>query len=284
MNDIDQATRDLYQRVCRDPQNSRLLRAVKSASSDALRNRDFSIVLVPGIFYLDYPHTGADGAVLHELTRRLGVGCEIIPVDGTAGLDAGATRIVEWLLQRRSDRSFVLVSLSKGSAEVAVALARDPAAFHNVRAWLSVSGLPLGTEALELTLANPVRRALLALTCRLKGWRLDLIRELLRPRPDARVEIPPHMLAIHVHAFPLRQHLMDRRSRRLHRVLSSRGPNDGFAVLEDIAALPGYLYPVWGADHYLRGVDDLPQQLTRLLNTAISFDATHYYSYGSACE
>ena len=84
------------------------------------------------------------------------------------------------------------------------------------------------------------------------------------------------MLAIHVHAFPLRQHLMDRRSRRLHRGLSSRGPNDGFAMLEEIAALPGYLYPVWGADHYLRGVDDLPQQLTRLLNTAISFDPTHY--------
>lgn len=276
MNDIDQATRDLYQRVCRDPHNSRLLRAVKSASPDKLHHRDFSVALVPGIFYRDYPHTGADGAVLHELTRRLKVSCETIPIDGTAGLDAGANRIVEWLIEHRSDRRIVLVSLSKGSAEVAVALAREPAAFHNVRAWLSVSGLPLGTEALEKTLANPLRRTLLSLTFRLKRWRLDLIRELLRPRPDARVEIPPHILAIHVHAFPLREHLTDRRSRRLHRLLASRGPNDGFAMLEDIAALPGYLYPVWGADHYLRGVDDLPQQLTRLLNTAISFDPTHY--------
>ncbi len=274
MNEIDQATRDLYQRVCRDPRNSRLLEAVKSASPDKLRHRDFSVALVPGIFYRDYPHTGADGAALHELTRRLGVSCENIPVDGTEGLDAGATRIVEWLIEHRSEQRLVLVSLSKGSAEVAVALAQEPTAFGNVCAWLSVSGLPLGTEAFEKTLANPLRRALLTLVFRLKGWRLELIRELLRSRSDARIEIPEHILAVHVHAFPLREHLTDRRSRRLHRLLASRGPNDGFAVLEDIAALPGYLYPVWGTDHYLRGVDDLPQQLTRLLNTAISFDPT----------
>ena len=40
--------------------------------------------------------------------------------------------------------------------------------------------------------------------------------------------------------------------RRGYRRLSPLGPNDGTVLLEDVFALPGRVYPVWGADHYLR--------------------------------
>ena len=36
-------------------------------------------------------------------------------------------------------------------------------------------------------------------------------------------------------------------------------------VLDELAALPGSIYPVWGADHYMRGLADLPGHLARLI-------------------
>ena len=34
--------------------------------------------------------------------------------------------------------------------------------------------------------------------------------------------------------------------------MSPLGPSDGTILLEDVFALPGRVYPVWGADHYLQ--------------------------------
>jgi hypothetical protein len=265
---LDHATRALYSRVRAAPQNRALWEALEGCR-EARRAfaRDLRIVLVPGILYRDFPRTGADGTVVREIAAQLGIPFDTVPVDGTEGLERAADLIIARLLAVPEENRVLLFSLSKGSAEVRHALGRHQGrvAFRRVHAWISVSGLPFGTPTAEMVLRRPLARAWLSAWFWLRHWRLERVRELLFHRPGASLEIPPHLQFVQIAAFPLHSQLRDRRSRRFQRRLAAFGPNDGFAVLGELAALPGSLYPVWGADHYLRGGPDVSVALSRLI-------------------
>lgn len=271
---IDEITAQLYERVRINPHNRLLIEAIDGAADPPVmaNGKDVCVVLVPGLLYRHFPETGADGAALREIASAMSIPFLTIPLDGTEGLGASAATIGEWLqFHVPPAKAIILVSLSKGSAEVMHALARSDVrpAFQRVIAWISVSGLPLGTPSMELIMRNPLRRAFLGAYCYVRGWKLDSIRELLAHRPSQAKLLPRHITLIQVVAFPLREHLKDRPSRRLHRQLAKIGPSDGYALLEELARLPGYLYPVWGADHYLRGMDELPARLAKVLTFVI---------------
>lgn len=281
---LDAAARELFMHTLARPGNRELRDAIERPGIERVPHagvRDGAlIVLVPGIFYVDYPHTGADGAVLHRVAAALGLPFATIPVDGTAGLDPAADEINAWLQGSDGAEPIVLFSLSKGSAEVRHALTKPEAreAFRDVIAWISVSGLPFGTPSFEIFLRNPLRRAFMRTLCKIKGWRLDRVRDLLRHRPAAPLVLPEHLALIQVAAFPAQADLRDRRSRWLQRELAPLGPNDGFAVLAELVALPGRFYPIWGADHYLRGIDDLPARIARLIDYVLAGQCTRRYS------
>jgi hypothetical protein len=274
---LDHATQALYARVRAAPENRALWRAIEGGP--LARHpvaADLRIVLVPGILYRDFPRTGADGAVVREIAAQHGIPFDTVPADGTEGLDSAADQIIARLLGAPAESRVLLFSLSKGSAEVRHALSRQQArlAFRRVHAWISVSGLPFGTPTAELVLRRPLARLWLSAWFWLRRWRLERVRELLAHRPAASFEIPPHLKFVQIAAFPLHAQLRDRRSRRFQRRLAAFGPNDGFAILDELAALPGCLYPVWGADHYLRGGPDLAVAITRLIQyLSGSFDS-----------
>jgi hypothetical protein len=273
ISELDAATRALYLSIVERPDNRALKQTIEDADSVSAAHAGLSplVALVPGIFYQDYPHTGADGAVLRQVSESLRLPFAVIPVDGTEGLDHAATRIVEWLDSEADAHPILLFSLSKGSAEVRQALIRPDAAraFRNVIAWVSVSGLPFGTPSFEAYLRNPLRRAFVSTLFRLKGWRLDRVRDLLRHRPDAACPVPATLPLVQIIAFPDHRDLRDRRSRWLHRQLAPLGPNDGFTVIADLADLPGRIYPMRQTDHYLRRVNDLPARIERLIAALI---------------
>lgn len=66
------------------------------------------------------------------------------------------------------------------------------------------------------------------------------------------LELPVSMRLINLVGFPLRRHLTNRFMRQCHRFVSRQGPTDGGVLLADVCHSPGVIYPVWGADHYLR--------------------------------
>jgi hypothetical protein len=265
---LDEATRALYVRVREAPRNRCLAAALEQGPMPStVPAHGARILLVPGILYRDYPETGADGARLRAIAASIGIPFETIPAEGTAGLDAAASLIIDRLERLPVDEQVLLFSLSKGSAEVRHALIQGDgdAAFRRVRAWVSVSGLPFGTPSFEGVLRRPLSRVLFAAWFWWRRWKLEPVRELLAYQPQAPFVLPPHLTFIQIAAFPLHSHLRDRRSRRLQQRLAALGPNDGFAVLNDLAALPGSLYPVWGADHYLEGAPDLSGRIERLV-------------------
>lgn len=263
---IDERTRKLYDEVRSRPANLSLARIL--GERPASPPPGVRLVLVPGLFYREHPHTGADGAFLKAAARGLGLDVETIPVDGSAGLDASADGINDWLVASADARPVLLFTLSMGTNEVRHALTRAHAvrAFDRVRAWTSISGLPFGSAAVDLTLANPLRRAFVRSLCRFNGWHYENLRDVVRHRPGAPFQLPAHVRFVQVAAFPEHAHLRDRRSRRLHRWLARSGPSDGFALLEELAKLPGEFYPVWGADHYLNGAASVEGRLAALLS------------------
>ena len=62
---------------------------------------------------------------------------------------------------------------------------------------------------------------------------------------------PEGLLVVSVVGTPLVSHLSGTTAAR-HARLAPEGPNDGSTLLRDAVVEPGLVYPVWGADHYLR--------------------------------
>jgi len=174
---------------------------------------------VPGLFHREHPHTGADGAFLKAVARNLALDVETMPVDGSAGLDGSADAINHWLMASTDRLPVLLFTLSMGSNEVRHALTRAHAAraFERVRAWTSISGLPFGSLAVDLTLANPLRHAFVRALCCYQGWHYENLRDVVRHRPAAPFELPSHLRFVQIAGFPAHAHLRDRRSRRLQR-------------------------------------------------------------------
>src|SRR5205085_3849346 len=139
-----------------------------------------TVAVVPGAFYVESPHTGADGRLVRDAAARAGCRVELIPLASFGALDANAAVIADWLRRRRGP--VVLVSLSKGGAEVKRALARPDAAevFRRVTWWVDLSGMSCGTPLAGWVLRRPLRRLLVRSLLWWRGHDFGVVRELDR--------------------------------------------------------------------------------------------------------
>jgi hypothetical protein len=264
----------LRDRLMRSPEHGPFIRRVASLAGAEWTPAGALLALVPGACYREYPQTGADGRRLYEDARRHGWPVEVVPVASFGSLAANGRAICDWLRGRREE-SIILVSLSKGSADVRAALARPDAGavFGKVAAWVSLSGIVYGTALAGWFLRSPWRRTLARLLCWYNGYAFSTL-EALDRRPgnwlDRDMETPPGLRIVHVVGLPLARHLRSRRARRACRRLAALGPTDGGGILlGDLCRLPGLIYPVWGADHYLDPDWDLRPLVRRILHAAL---------------
>ena len=223
------------------------------------------IAIVPGAFYKEHAETGAAGSLIEESARRLGVPTAIVPLHSFGAVAANADLLADWL-RRHQDRTIVLVTHSKGTTELRHVLARPDAAvlLRPIHAVIDVSGLFLGTPIVGWLRAHPIRRQLVRLLFWWRGHSFaaldDIDQDACPPWPGA-LDVAPWLDAIHLIGFPLERHLTTPLIQRGYRRLAPLGPNDGVVLLESVFALPGRIYPVWGADHYLRPAGCDPGQL-----------------------
>jgi hypothetical protein len=231
------------------------------------------VALVPGAFYVESPGSGADGREILEESRRLGIASELIPTRSFGSLDENAEIIRRWL-GRQARPGTTLVSLSKGGADVKWALHHADAefAFRHVRAWINISGITEGTPLVSWLMSRTYRSLLVRPLFRWRNYDFDVVRQLDYGRENPLSgpwNIPPGLSVVHVLGFPLIRHLSNGLARRGHRRLAGHGPNDGAGiVLYNAVCRPGTIYPVWGADHYLRN-DAV--NLSRVFRTALSW-------------
>jgi hypothetical protein len=255
---IDFATALVFDRIVRSPRHGPFIKALESPPTATSSPRVApTLVIVPGGFYKELRGSGADGRVLRETAGRLGLRTELVPLKSFGSLMENARILSDWLAAR-PEEPLILASLSKAGAEVKIALAQPHAAeiFHNVHWWLNFSGVIDGTPLADWLLARRLRTLGCRLLCWLRGYDFGAIRELAGGPGSplhAELRLPTGLRAIHVVGFPLAHHVTPGPIRRGFNRLRHLGPTDGAGILLARAGCwPGLLYPVWGADHYLR--------------------------------
>src|SRR5713226_5414620 len=179
---MDAATTQLYQSILESPQHGPFVRRIDEICKRTEPRRwqsDFPLVIVPGAFYRENPRSGADGRILREQAERLGCPTGIIPIASRGTLKQNARIICDWLLDNR-EQPVILASLSKGGADVKMALAEPDAtgAFKNVTAWVNLCGILNGTPMAEWLLSRNLAALLNRLYYRLRGQSLEFLRDL----------------------------------------------------------------------------------------------------------
>lgn len=257
---VDFATAFLFDRYLRSSRHGGFIQRI-----DGLRQlvntdrrplngrRDFQIAVVPGALYVERPDLGGDGRVVRAMAERLGLRSTLVPLASTGSVSENARRLLDWLALQGDD-SLILVSLSKGGADLKRALAAPGAGLRlaNVMAWVNVCGPLDGAAMADWICASRLRTWL----CQFHYWatRRDFgfVAELRRESCATPLHLPAPMRLVNLVGFPLKRHLVTPFSRFCHRTLSSHGPNDGTVLLADTIQWPGETYPVWGVDHYFR--------------------------------
>jgi hypothetical protein len=266
---VDFATMLFHDRIRSAPQNRDIVAALDASGAArpaAVAHRRGRIVIAPALFYRERPDIGGDGAVVQQAARAAGLDVDLLPVEsgGTARQNA---RIIRELLPEYCRTPTVLVSLSKGSADVRLAFETMDSLPAGLTAWVNVSGLVHGTPAVDrLTSRWWSRWALRALLAR-NGAPFELTREFAATSGSALnrpARAPRGLLTINLIGCPLSCHLGTRFGRIRHRQMAPLGPNDGLTLLRDAIIEPGLVYPVLGADHYFQTAD-VPRVIARLI-------------------
>lgn len=256
---IDFATAVLFDRIVRSREHGPFIERVESlraATTRKLLPLNATFAIAPGAFYMEIPQTGGDGREFRANAARIGCRTEVIPTYSIGTLAQNGRVICDWLT-RQSAEKIIVTSLSKGGADVKMALAEPdaPRAFRNVVAWINIGGILCGTPVITWLRSRTLLTLFFRFRFWLRGHDFRFFYDLDRGPGctlDFPMQFPEHLKVIHVVGFPLVRHLSNRRSRRWHRRLSALGPNDAFLMLSDICTLRGQLFPIWGADHYFK--------------------------------
>lgn len=266
---LDDATAQLYERIASIPENAAFLKAAHDFRQGASIPVDV-IGVVPGAFYHEHRDTGADGARIFGIARKLGCEAELIPIAAFGRLDENAATIAAWLAARPRKR-VALISLSKGGADVKRALVLRPDVFSNVTAWVSLSGIVNGTPLIAWLRSRPLRWWAVRLLLWWRGHSGKTLEDLRYDPGCAWPAVPSSLRIVHVVGFPRERDLAHPWAPRAYRRLAPLGPNDGGGILlADCEDLPGTVCPILGADHYLSpGWDALPL-LTGIVAAALA--------------
>ena len=252
---LDDTTQVLYQSIRESAAHGPAIRAIDRMCDPADHiDGNLKVIVVPGLLYREYPGSGADGRMLIEAARQLGWDYEVISTASTGRLVENAEVLLRYL-ENNSDRPLVLASISKGGSEIAAAMQLDPLGqrFASVVGWVDVCGIIHGSPVIDLISRQRLRmlgfRALFAV----RRWSFASVLDM---RYDgmlaAGFEAPDHMNIVHAVGFPAEEDFTLGKLRSLHRQIGAMGPNDGVILLHDALRAPGIVYPVRGADHYMR--------------------------------
>lgn len=256
---IDVATKTLFDALQASKKHGPAIREIdRLCDATQPPHRDASsllVAVVPGFLYREYPASGADGRMLIDAAGQLGCVCSRIEVPSTGRLRDNGLAILAWL-KKNADRPTVLASISKGGSDIVAALQHPDAgdAFRNVVGWVDVCGIIRGSPVVDVISRQRVAMLGFRLLFKLRRWEFSSVLDLRHAGGDLErgFEPPSHLRMVHVLGFPQKSDFVHNRLRSFHSQIGSLGPNDGSILLNDVVNAPGQVYPVWGADHYMR--------------------------------
>ena len=259
---VDFAALYLADQIARTPVNRRFRSAFDQAYDYTRKNlpkgrvrlpsaaADYEIMFVPTYLYKRLTFTGADFAAPRAALKRVGFTCHFVETQDDGAVEANADLVTAAIrAQAQSGRRLIIVSASKSSPEVALALTRlGRAETGHVAAWINtvgaLQGSPVADEGLAPELEYIVGKVDVAgkdsITTARSRQRFDSFR------------IPEHVLVVNYFGIPVSGSISFL-ARRGFFPLRKHGPNDGLLLLSDMIFPGGVTLAELGSDHFLLG-------------------------------
>ncbi|MDG2222643.1 MAG: hypothetical protein P8L85_14790, partial [Rubripirellula sp.] len=126
--------------------------------------------------------------------------------------------------------------------------------FSNVIGWVNVCGVLRGSPIVDRVSRQRIRMLGIRLFFALRRWTMASVLDLRHDGGmlEAGFNPPGHMNIVHAVGFPAEEDFTLAKLRRFHHQIGELGPNDGVILLHDALRAAGVVYPVLGADHYMR--------------------------------
>jgi hypothetical protein len=253
--DIDLATMAFYLAVRAAEGNQEFVEAVDREAVGQTTDKRITLLILPALFYKEHPEVGGDGAHIANVAKACGIDARTVQTMSRGGIDDDLPIIIK-ALQDVTDGEIWMMTLSKGAAEWCCLLREhaDEIPLERITNWFNAGGLPRGAHLNDVMISTRVRRAKTRAFC--KVIRMDYKAFCEFGASSARLQeplqMPEHMRVINIIGSPLSSHVEKSMQTRF-RMLKHLGPNDGMVLLSAALWLPGYVYPVLGADHFFRG-------------------------------
>src|SRR5262245_40672339 len=211
---------------------------------------EYEVLVVPIYLYKRLLGAGADLAVPRAAMEKIGLTCHFVETQDDGPVEANADLVAASIRARaESGRRLIVVSASKSSPEVALALTRlGPAGTRHVAAWINTAGVLHGTplvgerlfKDLEL-LVGPIDAA----------GKESLTTAWARQRFNS-FHIPELVLVVNYVGIPVTGSVSFF-ARRGFLFLRKLGPNDGITLVADTIIPGGVTVADLGNDHFMRG-------------------------------
>ncbi|MEO5803288.1 MAG: hypothetical protein ABIR24_07135, partial [Verrucomicrobiota bacterium] len=200
LHGIDFATALIFDRFKNDPARVHFIERINSlreSQRQPCKTVDVKVVIIPGALYLERPDIGGDGKLVREVADKFGWKSDLIPLVSVGPVAENARRICDWLAHH-ADEKILLVSLSKGGADLKMALTSPNALdlFRNVLAWVNVCGPLNGSRMANWILASSLRTQLTRLQYKLQGRDFRFVTDLrhgVNSLLNFPMRIPPHL-------------------------------------------------------------------------------------------
>lgn len=284
---VDFASLFFADRLLNDPCNQEMNRLFlnylnTAVNVDARAASAYLVLFVPGWDYVENAHfTGADFAKPRQLATQYGFENYLVAIPPTGSVEESAKVLAAEIARRsRSGKEILLVGTSAAGPVIHLTLGEllDQPQRHAIKAWINIAGILQGSPLVDYFEDLP-QRWVFNMVFWYKNWEQDAIRSMgtgPSRRRFARLRLDPDMMIINYLGVPLSGQL-SQYSGQGYRLLRPQGPNDGLALLTDVAA-PGSLTVVaLGNDHYFGEdpqIDKKTVALMQLILTYLNKDRT----------
>jgi len=258
---IELATMIFYQSILSTNEHREFIAKVDNTEIQKKYLRgEIKLFIVPAFFYKEYPEVGGDGKHVKEVAIACGIEAEIVSIQSTGTVTENCNILKAALTHSRA-KEIWLFSMSKGSAEVRMLLQDYPhdIPLERIRVWFNASGLANGCDLIDHMLSTSARRIRTRALCMATGADYRGLKQLLSNQADWHKPfvMPTTLRVVNILGVPLLSHVQRALISRYNR-LKHLGPNDGMVVLHKAYLPIGPIYPLWGADHFLRDSRVIP--------------------------